>query len=528
MSVDAALFHTPAAALSGLFLSVVIERLLKPRPLLRRPPAAWGAHVGLWCAGYCFALLVTGRPWCAVAAVSAVLVTLTLVSNAKMRSLREPFIFQDYDYFLDTFRYPRLFLPFLGLKNFLQAAVVFLSAIAGLYYESPPMHRFALNGQFGGILAMLCAAALLLLCASRRNLPVRFNPEHDLRALGLLACIWAYGRAESTPPDMRSPFDAGGIWVRKPCPLPHLAAIQHESFFDARTLYSGIRPDVLAAFDDMRSESAEYGTLAVPAWGANTLRTEFAFLTGVNENGLGVHRFNPYREVVRGRQVSSLPMYLKRLGYRTVCIHPYWARYYARDRVFAQFGFDEFLDIRAFAGARCSGPYVADAEVGEKIVHVLREATCPTFVFAVTMESHGPLHLERTLKFDADEIYVTPPPSGCDELTIYLHHLRNTDNMLRALRSAFIALDVPVGLCSFGDHVPIMPKVYDILGTPDGAVPYLLWNSRRQQWDIHSNYSTQNAVNACDRQSRRFAVKASLPARLLAPAWLKAIQDAHE
>jgi hypothetical protein len=144
------------------------------------------------------------------------------------------------------------------------------------------------------------------------------------------------------------------------------------------------------------------------------------------------------------------------------------------------------------------------------------------------MESHGPLYLERTLKFDADEIYVTQPPSGCDELKIYLHHLRNTDNMLYALRSAFIDLDAQVELCSFGDHVPIMPKVYNILGTPDGTVPYLLWNNRRQQGDIHSNDSTQNAVNAYDRQSRRFFAKSSLPARLLATAWLKAIQDAQE
>lgn len=33
-------------------------------------------------------------------------------------------------------------------------------------------------------------------------------------------------------------------------------------------------------------------------------------------------------------------------------------------------------------------------------------------------------------------------------------------------------------LCWFGDHVPIMPMVYERFGKPDGEVDYVLWSNR--------------------------------------------------
>jgi phosphoglycerol transferase MdoB-like AlkP superfamily enzyme len=384
-----------------------------------------------------------------------------------------------------------------------------------------------LNGQLGGILIVLGVAAFLLWRASRRDLPVSSSSEHDLRVLGLLAYLWAYGRAERIPPDLRSPFDAADIWVPKPNPLPHLVAVQFESFFDARTLYSGIRTDILAGFDAIRAESSGHGALAVSAWGGNTVRAEFAFLTGVNEDNLGVHRFNPYRSIARARYaVSSLPMFLKRLGYRTICIHPYWARFYFRDRVFRQLGFDEFLDIKSFAGARRYGPYVADTEVGEKIIRVLRKAVAPTFVFAITMESHGPLHLERVQPSDVAELYTTPPPPGCDVLTIYLRHLRNTDETLRSLHSAFMTLNAPVEFCCFGDHVPIMPEAYTILGSPEGTVPYLWWSNQQHRDDSQPKFPALDSINVWNSQASCDA-ESPLPVHLMTPAWLRAIQTAR-
>src|SRR5204863_52509 len=70
--------------------------------------------------------------------------------------------------------------------------------------------------------------------------------------------------------------------------------VQCESFFDARRLSPLIQRDFLAGFDACRASAGLFGRFDVPAWGANTMRAEFAVLTGVPESELGYDRFNPY------------------------------------------------------------------------------------------------------------------------------------------------------------------------------------------------------------------------------------------
>ena len=474
MVVEAAFVSVLAAAFAGLALSAVIERLMTPRPLLARPWAAWALHAGLWLSAHAPLALALGRPWFAAAAVSAFLLLLVLVNNAKFKSLREPFVFQDYEYFTDAIRHPRLYIPFLGWGKFLGAVAGFVLAVAvGWWGEAAPAQRFAGSGQLGGVALVLATGGLLLLAGTRHALPVSFQPAQDVRALGLLASLWRYAEAEQVPLTVASPFDA--LPQGRPAgDLPHLLAVQSESFFDPRSLYPGIRQDVLAGFDRLRADAVAHGKLRVPAWGANTVRTEFAFLTGLGEDALGVHRFNPHRAVAAGCAVPSLASYLKRLGYLTVCIHPYPASFYRRDRVYPRLGIDTFVDIRAFDETMRAGPYIGDAAVADKVDALLRQATGPVFVFVITMENHGPLHLERAVPSDIDTLYAVPPPAGCDDLTIYLRHLRNADRMVARLRQTLAGCGRPASLCWYGDHVPIMPEVYEAFGAPDGAVEYVL------------------------------------------------------
>jgi phosphoglycerol transferase MdoB-like AlkP superfamily enzyme len=256
-----------------------------------------------------------------------------------------------------------------------------------------------------------------------------------------------------------------------------MVAVQSESFFDPRRLYSGIRPDLLAEFDRIKAGSRAWGSLRVPAWGANTIRTELSFLTGVDNALLGAHRFNPYRALARGWEVLSLPAFLRSVGYRTICIHPYFRSFYQRDKVMPRLGFDEFLGIESFADVRQSGPYIGDAAVADLIAETLKSASRPTFVFAITMENHGPLHLEKVGQADERELYSSAPPENFEDLTVYLRHVRNADVMIGALTASAATCDRPMELCWYGDHVPIMPKVYEALGTPCGDVEYVLWNS---------------------------------------------------
>lgn len=466
--------------LAGLLLSFAVERLLRPgiSAPWRRPFAAIMLHCGSWLLLYAAELIQFRRPWFTAVVSLTLLIVLALVSNAKYRALREPFIYQDFEYFLDTLRHPRLYLPFFGLGKALAAMLGFLLSLAAGLRLEPALTEGMSLGAFLLDWAVLTGAGLFAVALGMaRPLPLALEPETDVGALGLLASLWRYGAAERQCPKLITPFAVHPAPAALPKRLPHLVAVQSESFVDVRKWGVDICPEVLAHFDALNLEAVCRGQLQTPAWGANTVRTEFAFLSGLPPERLGIHRFNPYRRLAR-RSIATLAGLLRERGYRTVCVHPYPASFYGRDRLFGGLGFDQFLDVRHFSEAEKSGPYIGDAAVAEKVCALLsEEAAGPLFVFVVTMENHGPLHWEKVEPDDTERLYTVPPPTGCEDLTVYLRHLANADRMARTIANHMRAMDHPAWLCWFGDHVPIMPEVYDLLGLPDGRTDYLLWTN---------------------------------------------------
>jgi len=463
---------------AGAALSLLVERLLQPGtiPCWKRPAAALAIHLGVWLLFFVFELVVFRRPWFAATIVPIFLLIVVLVSNAKFHSLHEPFIFQDFEYFIDALKHPRLYFPFLGWGKALIAVAGFGAVLCvGLAVEPSLTERVPIADFFSMVACLMVSGLALLWLGAKKKLPVTFDPEEDLGRLGLIASLWRYGEEERAHRPLPPPDDFAKACQEGSGVLPNLVVVQSESFFDPRDLFAGIRPGVLQEFDSIKASAVISGKLEVPAWGANTVRTEFSFLSGLGMEKLGVHRFNPYRKIAR-QGISTLASFLRNLGYRTVCVHPYPASFYARNEVYPLLGFDAFIDIRDFDGAEKTGPYIGDVALTEKVSALLStSSTQPIFVFAITMENHGPLHLEKVLAGDVERLYSSPPPAGCDDLTIYLRHLRNADRMAGMLRDRLEALPGPQWLCWFGDHVPIMPKVYSVMGAPDGWTDYLIW-----------------------------------------------------
>lgn len=464
----------------GLAMSLLAELALTPQPLpvWRRSWPCLALHVGSCLLLFGLDLLLFRRPWFALATLLALQLLLLLVHYAKYYNLRESFIFQDFEYFTDAIKHPRLYLPFFGIARTVAATIGFVAAFAvGLLLETPLAYPAAFAAS-----AILALSGLALAGSSLRRCPeVSFDPDADLRKLGQVAFFWAYWRAERETAigDAPTPFAA-----LPPLPAPppgkqqpHIVAVQCESFFDPRPLYPGIKASVLEHFDHAKTQAERHGRLHVPAWGANTVRSECAFLTGVPPEGLGVHRFNPYRALAK-QAIPNLAAHLKRNGYHTVCIHPYPASFYLRDKVFPLLGFDRFIDIKDFATGQKCGQYIGDLAAAEKVAGLLQDGgEQPLFIFVITMENHGPLHLEQPGPDDITVYYEQPPPPGCEDLGVYLRHLRNADLMIKHLADSLNAHGRGGVLCWYGDHVPIMPKVYGQFGTPAGHTEYFIWRT---------------------------------------------------
>ncbi len=252
-----------------------------------------------------------------------------------------------------------------------------------------------------------------------------------------------------------------------------MVAVQIESFFDVRRVPIRLPATLLPNWDSVGGAAVFRGRLKVPAWGANTMRTEFEFLSGLPNAALGVHRFNPFMDICN-RPVWTLAHHLKAMGYRTTCIHPFDRTFFQRDKVYPNLGFDRFIDIAEFSLADKFGPYVGDAAVAEKTIRVLDDGGGPQFIFAITMENHGTWGRNRLDGF-VDPTEIEHFADGSRELALYARHLRNSDAMVGRLASAMQERSGDFVLCAYGDHLPSLPSIYDRAGFDDDRTDYFVW-----------------------------------------------------
>ena len=267
-----------------------------------------------------------------------------------------------------------------------------------------------------------------------------------------------------------------------PEPLPDLVVVQSESFFDPRRLRQLDALPALRAFDRLAARS-DHGLLQIPTYGGLTTRTEFEFLTGFPLQSLPGVSY-PFQGLVH-RPMHSLAWSLRTIGYQALAVHPYEPRFYQRDRVYPLLGFEAFHDHSSFHGVERDGYYLPDAAV---LAHLrgLLERPGPQFVFAVTMENHGPWDAGRHA---ADLLDTASLPAELDDddrlaLAQFLHHLDNADRTLDEFARWVQQRDEPTVLLFYGDHLPALDGVYKTLGFSDDRpahvqpTPWLLMDNR--------------------------------------------------
>jgi phosphoglycerol transferase MdoB-like AlkP superfamily enzyme len=173
------------------------------------------------------------------------------------------------------------------------------------------------------------------------------------------------------------------------------------------------------------------------------MRTEYGVLFGRSEEQLGTRRFDPFL-TASGEASWALPNRLDRSEWDSWFVHPHDMRFYGRDRLMPDSGFGTLVGEECFAPPTAAeGQYVTDAAVTDRILDLAGKTTRAGFIYAVTIENHGPW-----------------PAGGKADAPVhspYLRLLRHSDAMLARLIEALPALGRPVTLCFFGDHRPSIP-----------------------------------------------------------------------
>lgn len=471
------------AGLVALAASAVIDPLALPAVAAWRQRSFRAIALHMTATSWLLVLFyaVSGRIAFSVVCTVGIIGLLMLVSNAKFKALREPVVFSDLALFAQSLWHPRLYFPYLSwLHRFLVVAGIALFALA-LWLESE-LRFFSL-----GVLAAVWAGLLVIGMTLAKGLRVSLNPVSDQAKHGFFSVFVAYLLNGLSLRELRlmqsllmaSPYAPVGIKTsRKSAPetqgMPDVIVIQSESFFDIRKTGLVTNSEIFRNFDALRKAGFGAGALEVPAWGANTMRTEYAFLSGLPNASLRYGSFYPYAFV--RRSTPGMAHAFRKQGYRCTAVHPYSSDFFMRRKVFPHLGFDELVDINQFAGAARDGPYISDQAVADWIIKKLDGGgDAPQFVFAITMENHGPFHLETATRNEAKSLYSLPGEQVIDDLTIYLRHLANSDKMLGRIQEYLASRDRKAVLCFYGDHVPALTPVYDALKTNPQQSDYLIW-----------------------------------------------------
>jgi hypothetical protein len=360
-----------------------------------------------------------------------------------------------------VFTHPRLYLPFAGTRLVLGgAATAVLGALVLLLAEPPVASPHPLVGLVvAGLVALLLWRVgrepwLGSTARALRRLAPTGEPFADAARLGPVAMLIVHGiiaRAERQARRARLAVRVFGSV--SPAARP-IVLVQCESFFDARRALPMLSRDILAAYDTACG-GGSHGRLVVPAWGANTMRAEFAVLTGIADDALGYDRFNPYHALARA-SIASQVWRLRDAGYRTVCLHPFDRRFFRRDLAMPALGFETFLGRETLGGSRVP-PYLSDPELAGHILRIIDETGPQVFIFAITMGNHGPWQ------------------KGA-ELERYLNGLRQSDEMLRRLIDGLASRRGDALLGFYGDHLPSLPRAFAHLGFEDWRSDYAIWS----------------------------------------------------
>ncbi len=447
---------------------------------------------------------LTGRLLLSLGLSAGVVVLVHAVSSIKEQALAAPLVRADFRLVGQVFGDSDVFVHYIPhpLKTALLVLAVVIVCLILLRYE-PVLWRRRWRWPCAvlvlGLLGSLLAGATPWLALYEQS-GTRYKPWSTAKVsaerFGLVGNILQQGlHSRSHPALVRDPAPGRALLARHrqaiahhlhaatgQAVLPDIVVLQSESFFDPADLHGYEADDWIPYFRRLQQQGM-HGRLRVPTYGGKTIRTEFEVLTGLSLRWFPSLTF-PYVGLHLGK-VPGLVLALEQAGYRTLAIHPNAAGFWNRAATFRHMGFDRFISKEdpPFQHVPRCGFYICDKTLSDVILDNLPTQGPPQFIFAISMQLHGPydtLELPRRARA-RDAIPVPPGVDGEAARTLrnYLVQQRAVDADLGRLAKALAARDRPALLLFYGDHLPGLGASFAAgfkngLAPDEQTVPWLL------------------------------------------------------
>lgn len=273
---------------------------------------------------------------------------------------------------------------------------------------------------------------------------------------------------------------------------PDIIMVMSESFWDAGKLPGvTITPDPIASTRALQS-----GEMFSPEFGGMTANVEFEALTGFSNAFLPAGSI-PYQQYVR-KPLPSMATFLRSEGYQTLAIHPGTDWFWNRSNVYKAFGFDEFRSEKTMMSTVRRGPLVSDESMTDEIVAAADAAENPLFLFAVSLQNHGPYEPNRYGNAVHD-VHAQTSDWARASLASFAEGASDSDRELQRLIDWAQKRKRPTVIAFFGDHLPPLGPVYVETGflrtnvaprkdTPQNmllhrSTPLVVWSNRSGKAD---------------------------------------------
>ncbi len=279
----------------------------------------------------------------------------------------------------------------------------------------------------------------------------------------------------------------GSVYAVNHSKLPDVIMIMSESLWDPTRLKT-----VSLSRDPMPTiRSKQSGHVFSPEFGGMTANVEFEALTGFS-NAFLPYGSIPYQQYIR-RPVPSLATFFRGEGYSAIAMHPFQEWFWNRKEVYKHFGFEEFRSEENMPPMEKRGTFASDASLTNEIIQTVDAAEKPQFLFAVTLQGHGPYEPNR---YNENSISVRGDLSdhARDALETYAQGVTEADESFARLIDWAKNRERETVIVLFGDHLPPLGATYVESGYMPGMVatrraplmtmkqehetPLVVWSSR--------------------------------------------------
>jgi phosphoglycerol transferase MdoB-like AlkP superfamily enzyme len=239
---------------------------------------------------------------------------------------------------------------------------------------------------------------------------------------------------------------------------PDIVVVLEESTFDPSTLPDCNIPECAGhSLIEPNAWTKAYGPMYSYVYGAGTWLSEFDVLTGLPFGIFGpAGGYAPW--LLAPRMRDSLPLQLRRRGYRNVAVYPVDGGYFNARNAYQHYGFDEFHGARTLKLRAWGASDASIFSAAEGVYEAARKKTKqPIFMMILTIDQHGPHdnHPLETLPSPYNKgLFPNLSKEEQLDLSNYLSRLDASDKAMDGLEKFFLGRSHPTIVMSFGDHKP--------------------------------------------------------------------------